>query len=375
MAKLTQILAMALITAACQGQELRWRYREFNSPLLVGDIAISRVNNAGQMQVWASRTPTTHEPKIGILNVNGDLILAPQLNNRELTSRGGGITEDGSVYGFVGDHFAKWNPITGYATYPYGNGSQATMSMLMNSNGNGCLAIDLFPAYGQILYAFSLDSGIGELLGGGDYGNWMLSEINEGGFIAGQQMNRAVVWSPGGGSQRVLHNTQFENSLATGINNNGEILGFVEKSGPESGTYAYWWDTNGIVLRQRMIHPFSQASSGYVLQDAYSGQINDMGEITFTRGTQYSSDQRAFFYSPLTGEIDLNLNVDGLPEGTKITRISGLNNSRVMTGQLVRPSPTGHRYTYNFYLEPVPEPVTPVSLAVGLGLFFVRRKR
>lgn len=122
------------------------------------------------------------------------------------------------------------------------------------------------------------------------------SDINNSGMIVGSADNKAFTWVPGQGVRYLDSLPGFENNAATAVNDNGQIVGYVEHSGYLSR--ACLWDID------KSVSSLGALPSGEFNQSSRAYDINELGLVVGS-STSAKGFNHAFVWDKTTGMEDL----------------------------------------------------------------------
>lgn len=350
----------------------QWRFRELVQPPNTTRIFFGGLNNTGHIVTKEINRSTGAIVRNRVIYPNGFVRVLPNLPNTTDTFDPQGITDNGKIYGFRGFNIpCVYDIVTNqYTSYPR-IGGNFVRTIVMNESGEAAIERQgtFPPDISDLIYMNQ--AGQYTSLYGSTYGD--LVGINNAGYMVGSAGGQSFlyayhpfIWSPGGVTATYLSSPNQLFGRTMDINELGEVLGIVSKSGPNPGWYSVWWNQQGQVLRERFMSPFQAPTSYPYMDEYYYASMNDRGAMT------YKFRGRGRYYSMLTGDIDLTAHVTGLPSGMFVSHAGQLNNLGMMTVGLA--ATDGSSVFLGGYLEPVPEPATLAALGVGVVALLRRRK-
>ncbi len=174
-----------------------------------------------------------------------------------------------------------------------------------------------------------------------DLGNFFATGVNDSGWVSGYD-GRALVWQPGLGTQQILGPFDCAagcTTRANGINNAGEVAGYVWYTN-FSGYRAIRWSASGGVVDMGDLPGGNNASRGYAInaQGWVAGQANGQYSAHPNFGNQ--GFQHATLHRSPTDIVELQ----DLPAGTQNSNGRGINDAGAVVGE--RNTPGGWRATY-----------------------------
>jgi probable HAF family extracellular repeat protein len=163
-------------------------------------------------------------------------------------------------------------------------------------------------------------------------------DINEAGEVVGNSSFRAFRWTSGAGMQNLGVLPGFDFSGATGISNNGHIVGYCSEG---AISRSFLWTSGG-----------GMQDLGDLPGGNDEGQalgVNDSGQVVGWSSGSPSGGSRAYIWTSGGGLTDLNDRVTASGFGWSLMVASAINNA----GQIVGTGPNPSGDYHGFLLTPV----------------------